>query len=91
MMETAKHDEQGSAASADDARAPVPRAVAAPTARGWSRRVNGAEIMAAGGLLAAAFSTAAGLLSQPRLVGAAGATMLLANAAALVLERTRRP
>lgn len=61
-------------------------------ARGRSprRRVNGAEVMAVGGLLAAAFSAAAGIFAQPRLVGAAGVTMLLANAVALILERTRR-
>jgi len=67
-------------------------ALSAPTKRKRSlrRRVNGAEVMAVGGLIAAACSAAAGILAQPRLVGAAGVTMLLANAIALVLERTRR-
>lgn len=52
--------------------------------------MTGAQVLAVGGILSAIVGTAGGYLNDARVIGAASAIMLLANAGALLAERRRR-
>jgi len=51
--------------------------------------VTGAQCLAIGGIVSAAITAAGGLANAPRAIGVAGAVMLAANLAALLVERRR--